>query len=88
MLNKDVFNKGVEKLIIEYGDRGFTMSKEKSEQWYEYMKKMSDKEYAEQIDRCLMNCKHTPTMADVYEGFEKKKSDNESIYRDMTNYQP
>jgi hypothetical protein len=71
MLSKDVFNSGIKKLTTEYGDKGFTMTKDKSIQWYEFMKNMADDEFKAQIDRCLTECNHVPYMADVVNGYKK-----------------
>lgn len=85
MLNNKTFKDGIEKLVIEYGDRGFAMSKGRAAQWYEYVKGMADKQFNKQIDDCLTNCRHVPFMADVFEGFEFPEK---SIYTDRTNYIP
>lgn len=73
MLAKDSFNNGIEKLVTEYSDRGFKMTKERSTQWYEFMKGMSNAEFEKKIQTCLMTCKRVPFMSDVM-GF--KDGDN------------
>lgn len=65
MLSKDSFNDGIDKLLVEYGDRGFKMTKKRSELWYEHMKNMSSTEFQKKIDTCLMTCKRVPFMSDV-----------------------
>jgi hypothetical protein len=65
MLDKKVFNAGVDKLLIEYGDKGFKMTKERAEMWYDRMKNMSDAEFKKKIERCLMTCNKVPFLADV-----------------------
>lgn len=65
MLSKESFNNGIEKLVTEYGDRGFKMTKQRSLQWYGYMKNISDSEFKRKIDKCLMTCKRVPFMADI-----------------------
>ncbi|MCT4686370.1 hypothetical protein [Vallitalea sp.] len=65
MLSKIVFNDGINKLLTEYGDRGFKMSKEKSTQWYSYFRNYSDSDFKASIDKCLKECNHPPYMADI-----------------------
>ncbi|ERI92132.1 hypothetical protein HMPREF1982_02673 [Clostridiales bacterium oral taxon 876 str. F0540] len=65
MLSKNVFIDGIERLVLEYKDKGFDMTKEKAEQWYSFMKNMSESEFNRKIDNCLMTCRRSPTMADV-----------------------
>lgn len=65
MLTKDTFKAGIRKLITEYEDRGFSMSKEKSQQWYDHMKNLSDDEFLKKIDLCLSICRKVPFMDDV-----------------------
>lgn len=65
MLSRDTFNAGIEKLNTEYRDRGFTMTKEKALQWYDFMKDMSNSEFKKKVKNCLMTCKRVPFMADI-----------------------
>jgi hypothetical protein len=74
MLSKIVFNDGINKLLTEYGDRGFKMSREKSTQWYSYFKNYSDSDFEASIDKCLRECTHLPYMADI---IKIKDSSNE-----------
>lgn len=71
MLSKESFNNGIEKLVTEYDDRGFKMTKPRATQWYNYMNCMSDTDFEKKIDKCLMTCKHVPFMADVMDFKEK-----------------
>lgn len=71
MLSKECFNNGVDKLLTEYSDRGFKMTKQRSLQWYNYMKDISDSEFKKKVDKCLMTCRHVPFMADVMDLKEK-----------------
>lgn len=73
MLDKESFNKGVEILLTEYGDRGFKMTKERAELWYKHMKNMSVPEFQKKIQNCLMTCKRVPFIADV---LDLKESDS------------
>lgn len=83
MLNKETFNKGIEKLITEYGDRGFTMTKAKSLQWYGFMKELNNKEFERKIDYCLLNCNHVPFMADILNPQKKEEvRANVSAYKE------
>lgn len=65
VLSKDVFNSEIERLNIEYRDRGFKMTKERATQWYSFMKNMSNSDFKKKVDACLMTCRRVPTMADV-----------------------
>ncbi len=66
MLNKDKFFNGIEKLKLEFGEKGFKMTKDKALQWFEYMKGMSEDEFDERIDYVLKNCSFPPSMADIF----------------------
>ena len=65
-MNKDFFTKQIQKLVIEFSDKGFTMTKERASQWYEYFKNVSESEFTYAIDNCLKKCERCPSMADVY----------------------
>lgn len=65
MLDKEAFNIGVKKLVTEYSDKGFKMTKERASQWYGFMKDMSNSEFEKKVKNCLMTCRKNPTMADV-----------------------
>jgi hypothetical protein len=83
MLNRNVFIQGLDKLVNEYADRGFTLTEKKANQWYEYMKNLSDTEFLKKIDKCLMSCNHVPYMSDVlaYKEDELNQRPNEGAYR-------
>lgn len=66
MLDREVFKKGLKKLTVEYGNKGFIMEDNKVAQWYEYMKSMSDEEFNQNIDYVLKNCSYAPCMADIF----------------------
>lgn len=85
MLNKEVFFKGIEKLEVEYGDRGFIITKEKATQWYMYMKELPDRDYMFKIDNCLKTCKRVPYMADVldFTTQDKVPRANVGAYREI-----
>jgi hypothetical protein len=70
MLSKVVFGKLVEKLVIEYGSKGFDMPKTKANQWYERFSSFSDDTFAEAIATVLDTCYHSPSMADVVKAIE------------------
>lgn len=65
MLNKEVFKSGIQKLVIEFENKGFTMTKQKAEIWYEYMKSMEEEEFNQRIDYVLRNSSFPPVMADI-----------------------
>ncbi|MHC6178633.1 hypothetical protein ACYUJ6_02065 [Clostridium sp. JNZ X4-2] len=73
MLDKKVFENEVNKIVIEFKDKGFEMTKGRSEQWYDYMKDMSDDEFTERIDCVLRNCSYKPSMADVFKSYDRIK---------------
>lgn len=73
MLDREVFNTGVNKLLTEYNDKGFKMTRDRASQWYAFMEDMSNAEFQKKIDTCLMTCRRVPSMADVL-GF--KENDN------------
>lgn len=66
MLDKTFFLKQLDKLVIEYGDKGFTMSKDKASQWYGFMKGISDSAFEKMINQCLMNEVFSPNMATIF----------------------
>ncbi|HDK7140043.1 TPA: hypothetical protein PTV74_003922 [Clostridium botulinum] len=72
MLSKDIFKNGLKKLVIEFEDKGFKMSPERAEQWFENIKNMSDIEFKQRIQYVLKNCSYIPSMADIL----KSKIDN------------
>jgi hypothetical protein len=80
MLDKDVFKEEINKLIIEYGDRGFSMNKERSKQWYEHMCHFSEAEFKRKIDICLTTCKRVPFMADVLDNKDSYEDSKEKAY--------
>lgn len=66
MLSKETFKKELLKLIVEFRDKGFKMPKERIEQWYDYLKIMSDDEFTQKIDYVIKNCSYVPSIADVF----------------------
>lgn len=82
MLNKKVFENEVNKIVIEFKDKGFEMTQGRSEQWYDYIKDMSDDEFNKRIDCVLRNCSYKPSMADVFKFYERIKCiPNAELYR-------
>jgi hypothetical protein len=75
MLNSETFKAGINKLVIEYGDKGFTMSKEKAEQWYARFKNISDADFSTTIKNVLDFCSFSPCMADLVKNIEKNRFD-------------
>lgn len=69
MLDRIIFEDGISKLMVEYKDKGFSMSREKAAQWYCYMRDFSADRFVGAIDKCLKNCVHSPTMADMFRKF-------------------
>ncbi|QCX33500.1 hypothetical protein FDN13_07125 [Caloramator sp. E03] len=66
MLDVNVFKEFVNKLDIEYKEKGFLMTTQRAKQWYEYMKDMTDEEFKQRIDWVLKNVSFSPSMADVF----------------------
>lgn len=65
MLNKDVFNYGLEKLVTEFKDKGFTMTEGRAKQWYNYVSGMSDIRFNKAIDTVLLTINRNPSMSDL-----------------------
>ncbi len=74
MLNKDFFKKQLERLVTEFECKGFTMTKEKANQWYLFMSDFSEEQMEYAVSQCLKTCSYSPSMADIYKN--KKKNDN------------
>jgi hypothetical protein len=66
VLTKEAFVKEVDRLEIEFADKGFTMSKEKAEQWYDLLKDLTEHQLHEAVNSILRNSKFSPVMSDVY----------------------
>ncbi|WDU82813.1 hypothetical protein [Caloramator sp. Dgby_cultured_2] len=66
MLSELNFQKGINKLINEYQEKGFNPNAARLKQWYEYMKDMSDEEFNKRIDWVLKNVSYSPSMADIF----------------------
>ena len=62
---KDFFIDQVQKLVIEFGNKGFTMTQKKATQWYFYMKNIDEEVFEKTIDMVLMNMTFAPSMSDV-----------------------
>lgn len=62
-MTKDFFTKQIERIVIEFGDKGFTMSKEKAAQWFEFFKGIKETNFADAITTLLNNCDKCPSMA-------------------------
>jgi len=67
MLSKETFEKGIKMLTTEYKD--FKMSKERKNQWYKYLKNMSDDIFISKISKVLKNINRPPFMADIYNAY-------------------
>lgn len=80
-MNTDDFNKQLEKLTIEFSDKGFKMTKERANQWYSYMKNIDIFTFVKAIDKTIKYSKYSPSMADIFENIEIIKSEK-SQYRE------
>jgi len=65
MINKKFFIQCIERLSIEFGDKGFKMTDRRLEQWYSFFKDFDKNAFDAMIDGTLKNCNHCPSMADV-----------------------
>ncbi len=84
MMNKKIFAKETNKLVTEYENKGFTMSKEKAEQWYEILKTYTDEELKNAVCEYIENNNFIPTIADILKIIKSYRS----MYPDRTNYEP
>lgn len=66
MIDKKIFVKEIGRLVIEFSDKGFTMPKEKVEQWYELLKDLKDFQIHQAINHILKTSKFAPTMSEIY----------------------
>jgi hypothetical protein len=82
-MNENFFNNEVQKLVIEFKDKGFTMSKERAKQWYEMLSEYTDNEFKNAIDKLLKEISYCPTIADIFKYLPVK-----SVYIDRSNYTP
>jgi len=79
MLSRDVFKKEVGKLVVEFGDKGFTMPKEKAEQWYERLEEFENEIFKRAIEDVLNDCSFAPSMADVVKRIHAHNSDFQKV---------
>lgn len=75
-LSVEMFNEGIDEIVIEYGDRGFKIDKKKAQQWYEYFNKFEKEDFLNGIEECICTCNHVPYMADVYKAILSVKDKN------------
>lgn len=67
-MDKRFFAEQIKKLVIEYEDKGFTMTTERLNQWYVFFKDTSEKRFEDMVDNCLIECVFPPTMANLFKG--------------------
>lgn len=72
MLNKDFFRTQLDRLVIEYADKGFLMTKERAAQWYNFMSHFNETKFQSLIDDCLRYTTYSPTMADILKNNERE----------------
>lgn len=70
-MNKEFFGKQINRLVIEFSDKGFKMTKERASQWFDFMKDISEETFAKCINAYLETQKNVPTMADILNMKEK-----------------
>jgi len=65
MLDTKIFIREVEKIVLEYSDKGFEMTKERARLWYDNFKTMDDESFTAAISKVLKKCSFSPTIADI-----------------------
>jgi hypothetical protein len=71
-MDKIFFKKQLDRLEVEYKDKGFTMTRERASQWFEFMKDIPEKTFERLINDCLANVSFCPNMADILKFKEKE----------------
>jgi hypothetical protein len=69
MIDKDLFKKEIDKLVVEFEDKGFKMTKERAEQWYENFKDYEEIKFAKAIKNVLNTSRFSPSMADISQAY-------------------
>jgi len=64
-MDKEIFKKEVSKLVIEYGDKGFTMTTERAAQWHDFLKDYNDQTFSKAVDQYIRTNTYSPSMADI-----------------------
>lgn len=75
-MNKDTFNKQLDRLSYEYKDKGFNMPKERALQWYERLKDVKDSDFIAAIGKVLDTCSYAPCMADLVKALAQVQEEN------------
>lgn len=65
-MTKDVFVNELQRLVTEYEDKGFKMSKERASQWYEFFKNINYENFKDAVEEVLKTVSYCPTMADLF----------------------
>lgn len=73
-LDKDFFFKQLTRLVVEFKDKGFTMSKERVSQWYEFFEVYSKEDLKIGIDNYLKSSSYIPSMSDILNSIKKHKN--------------
>ncbi len=71
-LTREGFNKGMEKLVVEYEGKGFQMTKQRAEQWFGFMQHHSEYDFNKAINEVLRNISYCPAMADIFNYMPKE----------------
>lgn len=66
MLSKDDFNNCINDIVVEFQDKGFVMTQERSEKWYKFLSKYSGQELSIAVDELLLTQSFCPSFADLY----------------------
>ncbi len=66
-IDREVFKKLINILEIEYEEKGFRMSKERAEMWYESLGSFPEKKLRNGIKLYIEQCTFSPQLADIIE---------------------
>ncbi len=64
-MDKDLFKKQIDKLVIEYSDKGFRMTKERAEQWHSYLNGYDYELFMKAIDHYIKSSPYMPTINEI-----------------------
>lgn len=65
-MDKKFFGEHINKLVVEYEDKGFNMSPARITQWYEEFKGKTPESFKKAISEVLRTARFAPTMADIF----------------------
>jgi len=83
-LSKTEFIKGVGMIELEFKNKGFEMTKERAELWFGFVCDFTKQEFDKAINEVLVHTSHCPCIADIVKYLPQRNS----IYKDLSNYEP